>query len=226
MRRKGCQGWRTDPGVPSISIADGERWRPRCWQCGNRQDGEDEKWHGCYTTRATPRLPHPNTITDILRRAGKLEEEECAKHEPIQRFERGQPNELWQMDFKGHFATLNGRCHPLTVLDDHSRFCLGPQSLHRRKRVHRTRAFTGHFSPVWPTQSDPVRQWRAVGSRVSRIGIESLGRLAHPPRHPSPAWSPSSSPNPGKRRTLSPHPQDRITPRPLVHRFGRLSAPF
>ncbi|OTP69298.1 Mobile element protein [Caballeronia sordidicola] len=27
------------------------------------------------------------------------------------------------MDFKGHFATVGeGRCHPLTVLDDHSRF--------------------------------------------------------------------------------------------------------
>ena len=29
------------------------------------------------------------------------------------------------MDFKGHFATDSGRCHPLTVLDDHSRFALG-----------------------------------------------------------------------------------------------------
>jgi transposase InsO family protein len=70
-------------------------------------------------------VPHPNTITDILRRAGKLEEEECAKHQPVQRFERDQPNELWQMDFKGHFEMLQERCHPLTVLDDHSRFCLG-----------------------------------------------------------------------------------------------------
>jgi transposase InsO family protein len=70
-------------------------------------------------------VPHPNTITDILRRAGKLEEEECAKHRPVQRFERSQANELWQMDFKGHFAMVAGRCHPLTVLDDHSRFCLG-----------------------------------------------------------------------------------------------------
>jgi transposase InsO family protein len=43
----------------------------------------------------------------------------------MQRFERDQPNELWQMDFKGHFPTLIGRCHPLTILDDHSRFCLG-----------------------------------------------------------------------------------------------------
>ena len=36
----------------------------------------------------------------------------------------GSPNDLWQMDFKGHFATRAGRCHPLTVLDDHSRFNL------------------------------------------------------------------------------------------------------
>jgi len=70
-------------------------------------------------------IPHANTITDILRRAGKLAEGESAKHQPVQRFERSQPNELWQMDFKGHFAILSGRCHPLTVLDDHSRFCVG-----------------------------------------------------------------------------------------------------
>lgn len=25
------------------------------------------------------------------------------------------------MDFKGHFALERGRCHPLTVIDDHSR---------------------------------------------------------------------------------------------------------
>ncbi len=29
------------------------------------------------------------------------------------------------MDFKGHFPLTQGRCHPLTVLDDHSRFALG-----------------------------------------------------------------------------------------------------
>ncbi len=29
------------------------------------------------------------------------------------------------MDFRGHFATATGRCHPLTVLDDHSRYALG-----------------------------------------------------------------------------------------------------
>ena len=29
------------------------------------------------------------------------------------------------MDYKGHFAADQGRCHPLTVLDDHSRYSLG-----------------------------------------------------------------------------------------------------
>lgn len=38
------------------------------------------------------------------------------------------PNDLWQMDFKGHFAMERGRCHPLTVLDDHSRYCVGLQA--------------------------------------------------------------------------------------------------
>ena len=34
--------------------------------------------------------------------------------------------DLWQMDFKGHIPVGScGRCHPLTVLDDHSRFSLG-----------------------------------------------------------------------------------------------------
>jgi transposase InsO family protein len=32
---------------------------------------------------------------------------------------------LWQVDFKGHFALETGRCHPLSIFDDHSRYLLG-----------------------------------------------------------------------------------------------------
>jgi transposase InsO family protein len=69
-------------------------------------------------------VPAPSTITEILRRHGKLEEHAHEHPGPYQRFERAAPNELWQMDFKGHFAMAQGRCHPLTVLDDHSRYSL------------------------------------------------------------------------------------------------------
>jgi transposase InsO family protein len=71
------------------------------------------------------RVPHPNTITDILRRNGQISVAESQQHTAYRRFEYEQPNEMWQMDFKGHFAMFQGRCHPLTLLDDHSRFCLG-----------------------------------------------------------------------------------------------------
>ena len=37
------------------------------------------------------------------------------------------------MDFKGHYKTSEGRCHPLTILDDHSRFLLGLHALDIRK---------------------------------------------------------------------------------------------
>jgi transposase InsO family protein len=72
------------------------------------------------------KLPAPSTITEVLRRHGLLDPVECAKHQPFKRFERPTANDLWQMDFKGHFAVTSGaRCHPLTVLDDYSRFVVG-----------------------------------------------------------------------------------------------------
>jgi transposase InsO family protein len=70
-------------------------------------------------------VPSASTITAVLRRHGRLDAGEAAKHRAVMRFEHAAPNDLWQMDFKGHFALRAGRCHPLTVLDDHSRFALG-----------------------------------------------------------------------------------------------------
>lgn len=69
-------------------------------------------------------LPQPSTIQAILLRNGRIGPEESVKHRPFIRFEHERPNALWQMDFKGHFALRQGRCHPLTILDDHSRYSL------------------------------------------------------------------------------------------------------
>ena len=71
------------------------------------------------------RIPAPSTITEILRRHGRLNPEESAKHKAWERFEHEAPNRLWQMDFKGDFPLqAGGRCYPLTILDDHSRFAV------------------------------------------------------------------------------------------------------
>jgi len=69
--------------------------------------------------------PSASTCTEILRRNNRLNVAEPATR-AWKRFERPLPNQLWQMDFKGHVALGqgSGRLHPLTVLDDHSRYCV------------------------------------------------------------------------------------------------------
>lgn len=68
-------------------------------------------------------VPSPSTITDILARHGLLPEDRRRVRDTV-RFEADRPNRMWQMDYKGDFALLNGRCYILTILDDHSRFNL------------------------------------------------------------------------------------------------------
>ncbi len=72
-------------------------------------------------------VPSPSTITAILHRHGRIAPAERAQRD-WRRFEHPRPNDLWQMDFKGHFPTGAGRCHPLTIIDDHSRFAIGLQA--------------------------------------------------------------------------------------------------
>jgi transposase InsO family protein len=67
--------------------------------------------------------PSASTIPQILRRHGVALAGD-ADPPARRRFERDRPNALWQMDFKGHVAMLSGRLHPLTALDDHSRYAV------------------------------------------------------------------------------------------------------
>jgi transposase InsO family protein len=63
-----------------------------------------------------------NTIHRILLRNGLVKE--CDQHPPaLQRFEPEQPNQLWQMDFKGPKGWPQ-QVGPLSVLDDHSRYVI------------------------------------------------------------------------------------------------------
>jgi transposase InsO family protein len=97
------------------------------------RDESNNAWGGRKIAHVMERegatvVPAMSTITEILRRHGKLEQRANEHPGPCQRFERAQPNELWQMDFKGDFALSRGRCHPLTVIDDHSRYALCAQA--------------------------------------------------------------------------------------------------
>ena len=72
--------------------------------------------------RENVRPPALSTVHEILRRHGRVIPPAGAP-KATQRFEKPAPNLLWQMDFKGWVKLADGkRCHPLTVVDDHSRY--------------------------------------------------------------------------------------------------------
>ena len=106
-----------------------------------------------------------NTIHRILQRHDLIGPQERGTA-AVQRFERGQPNELWQMDFKGPkgWPLPMG---PLSVLDDHSRYLIvladNGSTLGEPVQVRLEEAFArcglpegmlmDHGTPWWSTRS-------------------------------------------------------------------------
>jgi len=137
-------------------------------------------------------LPVASTTTAILRRHGRISPEESERHRAFERFERAAPNELWQMDFKGHFAAGASRCHPLTVLDDHSRYSIGLEACDNERgdtvRARLTQCFNTYGLPQ-QVLCDNGSPWGDVGwggySTIEvwliRLGVVvSHGRPRHP----------------------------------------------
>jgi len=134
-----------------------------------------------------------STANSILKRHGRIDEAASEVATAWQRFEHAAPNELWQMDFKGHFATAAQRCHPLTVLDDHSRFNLVLDAVHAERfelvQSCLQRAFQRYGLP-WRINTDNGPPWGTAGrvDALSRLGVWlirlgirlSNSRPAHP----------------------------------------------
>ncbi|HEU4805818.1 MAG TPA: IS481 family transposase [Nitrobacter sp.] len=79
--------------------------------------------------RAGQEVPTASTVHTILVRHGRVTPPFGTPGQPYQRFEKTAPNLLWQMDFKGHVPVADGAmCHPLTIVDDHSRYAIGLQA--------------------------------------------------------------------------------------------------
>ena len=162
------------------------------------RDRSNNVWGGRKIKRALEdggetELPAASTITEILRRHARLTEAGATEHPGAWlRFERESPNELWQMDFKGHFAMHGGRCHPLTALDDHSRYnlvlaaCGDEQG--QTVRRHLEEAFRRYGLPL-AMLMDGGSPWSDPGGEpltrfsvwLTRLGVRVLhGRPRHP----------------------------------------------
>ncbi len=92
--------------------------------------------------------PHPNTVTDILRRHGLIDPVEALRHRPFQRFEHDAPNRLWQMDFKRRSFAL----------------CRGAGGLCQRAAARRAGGAGGSLPDLWPARTHADGQRSAVGN--------------------------------------------------------------
>lgn len=134
----------------------------------------------------------PSTVSAILHRH-HLISPSPTHHQPWQRFEHETPNALWQADFKGAFPTLQEKCWPLTVLDDHSRYNLVLEACSNIRtetvQAHLTTAFRRYGLPArmnfdngspWGSPAQPG-QITTLGVWLVRLGI----RLSYSaPYHP------------------------------------------
>lgn len=142
--------------------------------------------------QGTRKVPCEATFNRILKKHDLISFESSEDRKHYIRFEHSNPNDLWQMDFKGHFQVEEGRCHPLTVLDDHSRFSIVLKACYSEDeitvRTALTEAFRKYGLPVAMTM-DNGSPWKgSYPWRFSKLTIwlMRLGiRVTHSrPGHP------------------------------------------
>jgi transposase InsO family protein len=151
------------------------------------------KLHRRLADQGQTDLPSVGAVHAVLVRAGCITPEQSAQHQAWQRFEHPHPNDLWQMDFKGHFPLECGtRCQPLTVLDDHSRFSLLLQACLDQRTSTVEAALTGAFRRYGlprrmtmdngsPWGSDDQAPYTRLTVWLTRLGIQvSHSRPYHP----------------------------------------------
>lgn len=137
--------------------------------------------------------PAGSTVHAILRRHGRVGASSGTPGKPWQRFEKPAPNLLWQMDFKGRVALANGAaCHPLTIVDDHSRYavCLQACGNERSETVRSELEATFHRYGLpdamlvdngSPWGDGPRQSWTRLGVWLLKLGVDVLhSRPYHP----------------------------------------------
>src|SRR5436305_4810612 len=97
-----------------LAVRDQRRWGPRKIHAHLRATG---------AVVPPGALPTARTVARVLARHGRVPRA-AAPPADVQRFERGAANDLWQLDHQGRVEVARPKLHPLTVIDDHSRYLL------------------------------------------------------------------------------------------------------
>ena len=135
----------------------------------------------------------PSAILKVLKDAGyELEDTPTVPHAPkVTRFERGQPNELWQSDlFTFVLKRTNRRVYLVAFLDDHSRFVVSfglhaSQSAALVLEVFRTGiASYGPPQEVLTDNGSQYVTWRGKSAFAKECEKRGIKHIVARPRHP------------------------------------------
>ncbi|HUR53209.1 MAG TPA: IS481 family transposase [Gemmataceae bacterium] len=136
--------------------------------------------------------PPVRTAAAILRRHHRVAPTPTPGPTDCQRFERPEPNQLWQLDFKGFVEIDRRRIYPLTILDDHSRFLLalacGTDQTYATAWAVLWAAFGEYGLPeqllcdnAFGTHGRPAPGLSWFEARLLRLGVRPIhGRPYHP----------------------------------------------
>jgi putative transposase len=140
--------------------------------------------------------PAESTAADILHRHGLVPSRRRRRypgHPGRPETPMTEPNEIWTIDFKGHFRTRDGRyCYPLTVADGYSRYLLGCQAFlspcHSDTKKTLTSVFREYGLPsIIRSDNGPPFATCALG-RLSRLSVWWIHLGIYPeliePAHP------------------------------------------
>jgi transposase InsO family protein len=143
--------------------------------------------------RAAIEPPAASTVHAILARHQRIAPPTGTAGQPYQRFEKEAPNLLWQMDFKGRMPLANGMaCHPLTMVDDHSRYalcleaCANEQSGTVQGQLDTTLRRYGLPDAIFVDNGSPWgdasgQRWTRLGVWLLKLGIDVIhSRPYHP----------------------------------------------
>ena len=114
----------------------------------------------------------------MLERCGLTEKKKVRRRQAdgpdCQRTQSDSPNEVWTVDFKGWWHDADGRCEPLTVRDEYSRYLLEVRALPNARSATVKSAFERLFERYGLPESIRSDNGAPFASPNALLGLSQL----------------------------------------------------
>lgn len=133
-----------------------------------------------------------STVLRVLHEEGLIEEQEpyTPREKPERRFERAEPNQLWQSDIFTFELRRNQRVYVAAFLDDHSRYLVSWAIAHHQKSplvleaIERGIAEYGEPREVLTDQGRQYTAWRGSTDFEHLLRRHGIAHVKSRPQHP------------------------------------------